>query len=366
MKKRILFITPYPFNSAGSQRFRFEQFLPILKSNNYNYKQVPFIDNATWKIMYLPGNSFKKLWGIIKGIFRRIYCLTIAPFYNIIFIHRESAPIGPPIVEWILSKAYRKKYIYDFDDAIWLQDISEVNKGFVQSLKSSPNKIAKIISYAGHVSAGNEYLSNYSKKYNSNVTIVPTIVDTDHHKRSSNYEKLHADKLCIGWTGTHTTLKHFESIVPTLKKLYSEYKNDIYFKLIVNVKADYPDLELTSTLWNKESEISQLSELDIGIMPLPDNKWANGKCGFKAIQYMALGIPCVASDVGVNNKIIDNSINGILINSNDEFYTALSSLINDRNKRITLGIAAREKIENSYSKNAIKKIFLSILNQVAN
>ncbi len=356
--KKILFITPYPYDTAGSQRFRFELFLSELKKRNIKYKQIPFVDKATFSIMYTPGNYFLKFFGIIKGILRRFYCLLITPFYDYVFIHREAAPIGPPFFEWVIAKVLRKPYIYDFDDAIWLHDISESNKGVVQKLKSSPNKIGQIIKYANKVSAGNDYLANYAKKNNVNTSVLPTIVDINYHKKKT-VKKKYPEKTCIGWTGTHTTLRHFEAIVPILEKLYKTYKDKIYFKLIVNQNIEYPSLDLKSTIWNKESEIEQLSELDIGIMPLPNNKWANGKCGFKAIQYMALEIPCIASNVGVNSKIIDHQENGILTDTFDEFYSALEDLILSSEIRINLGINARKKIAHHFSIDSNASSFFS-------
>lgn len=358
--KKILFITPYPNDSAGSQRFRFEQYLKEFDPSKIKYKQIPFVDDATYKIMYKKGNSLSKAAGLLKGIFRRIYCLMIAPFYDVVFIHREAAPIGPPITEWILANVLGKKYIYDFDDSIWLHDISESNKGIVQKLKSNPKKIEKIIKYAGKISAGNEYLADYSKKFNPNVMVMPTIVNTEHHKKRTDIKKKFPKKLCIGWTGTHTTLRHFEELVSILEKIYEKHKEDIYFKLIINMDVNFPSLDLQSTIWDKQLEIEQLSELDIGIMPLPNDKWANGKCGFKAIQYMALSIPCIASDVGVNSKIVIDNENGIIVKDLNEFYTAIEYLIENPDIRELYGIKARKMIEENYSKKALYNRFMSL------
>jgi glycosyltransferase involved in cell wall biosynthesis len=359
--KKILFITPYPNGSAGSQRFRFEQFLNEFDPDRIRYRQIPFVDNATYKIMYNHGDSFKKAIGLLKGIFRRLYCLIIAPQYDIIFVHREAAPIGPPIIEWFLSKVLHKKYIYDFDDSIWLHDISESNKGIVQKLKSSPNKIAKIIQNAGHIFAGNQYLADYSLQYNQNVSVIPTIVDTNHHQKNYSIKKKYPNKICIGWTGTHTTLRHFEELVPILNKVYEKHKTKIYFKLIINQEVRFPELDLQSTIWDKATEIDQLSELDIGIMPLPNDKWASGKCGFKAIQYMALNIPCVASNVGVNSKIVRDGENGILVNVLDDFEAALDFLIENPILLNQYSNKSRQMILDNYSKKAIKDKFMTLL-----
>ncbi|MCB0501073.1 MAG: glycosyltransferase [Bacteroidetes bacterium] len=355
--KKVLFITPYPFDSAGSQRFRFEQYFTYLQEHNIFYKQVPFLDQTTWKIFYKEGKLLIKAWGFVKGLLRRLYCLFIVSAYDRVFIHREAAPIGPPIIEYIIAKILQKKIIFDFDDSIWLSDSSTSNTT-LRKLKSSGNKTSKIIEYSYKVYAGNQYLADYASHYNSNVVVVPTIVNTDHHKPLRNQKK---SKICIGWTGTHTTLKHFEAIIPTLEKLYKKHKETIYFKLIANKQVHYDTLDLVSTIWNKNGEIDQLSELDIGIMPLPNDKWSNGKCGFKAIQYMALEIPTIVSPVGMNTQLIENNITGFICESEDEWLMAFETLIANESLRIQMGKKARQKIINEFSYESTKDLFVSNL-----
>lgn len=355
--KKVLFITPYPHDSAGSQRFRFEQFLDDLATHDICYKQVPFLDQATWKIFYKEGRLLQKIWGLIKGISRRLYCLLIAVNYDLIFIHREAAPIGPPIIEFVLAKILRKKIIFDFDDAIWIHDTSTIN-ATLRKLKSSEEKTSKIISYSHKIFAGNQYLANYAEQFKKNVFIIPTIVNTEYHK---NIRVKQNEKICIGWTGTHTTLKHFEAFIPILEKLYSKHKDRIYFKLIANKSISYEELNLTSTLWEKEKEIEQLSEFDIGIMPLPDDKWSKGKCGFKAIQYMALEIPAIVSPVGMNAELVDDGVNGFVCDVEEEWFLAFETLIKNESLRKNMGFKARQKIIDYYSHLSTREYFISNL-----
>ncbi|MCP4121697.1 MAG: glycosyltransferase family 4 protein [Bacteroidetes bacterium] len=356
--RKILFITPYGRGLAGSQRFRFEHFFDNLSEHGYQYKQVPFVDESTYKIMYQPGHWYLKIWGVLKGLFRRIYALFLVPFYDVIFVHREATPLGTPVFEFLISKLLRKPYIYDFDDAIWRLDISKTNEA-LSPLRYSSNKIPRTLKMARQIMAGNKYLAGYASSFNQNIRVFPTIVDTSYHIKSTI--KRSNDKICIGWTGTHTTLRHFEMVIPQLEKLYAKYRDLIYFKLIVNADVQYESLDLKSTIWNKEHEIEELSEFDIGLMPLPDDEWSNGKCGFKAIQYMSLEIACIASSVGVNSQIIDHDVNGLLLDKPESFYNTLETLIENEPLRIQLARHGRQKIKSFYSKESQLEHFINCI-----
>src|SRR6476620_2067132 len=115
--KKILFLVPYPLSRAPSQRFRIEAFFSCLEKAGFKFSVRSFLDQKTWGLLYRKGNLLLKLWGIIKGFLGRwITIIFKVPFYDFIFIHRESAPVGPPIFEWVIEKIYQKKIIYDFDD----------------------------------------------------------------------------------------------------------------------------------------------------------------------------------------------------------------------------------------------------------
>jgi glycosyltransferase involved in cell wall biosynthesis len=181
---------------------------------------------------------------------------------------------------------------------------------------------------------------------------MPTTIDTNYHKKSlSNIKK---SAICIGWTGTSTTLKHFETIIPVLKKIKDIFQEKVYFKVIVNFPYRLPELNIESKQWSSENEIDDLSEIDIGIMPLPNDEWAKGKCGFKGLQYMALEIPTIMSPVGVNSEIINDGENGFLASTEDEWVEKLSLLIENEALRIKLGKAGQKTVEEKYSVNALK------------
>jgi glycosyltransferase involved in cell wall biosynthesis len=351
---KILFIVPYPIASAPSQRFRFEQYFEALKKEGIQYEVQSFIDEATWDILYKKGFVLKKIFGILKGFLRRKLLFFKLRQYHRVFIHREAAPIGPPIFELMLAKVFRKKIIYDFDDAIWLENVSESNK-IVSKLKWY-SKVSSIIKWSEKISCGNDFLCGYAKMYNKNVVLNPTTIDMFNlHNETKNQN---SDKFVIGWTGTHSTIKYLEPIVPVIEQLEMQF--DFDFLVISNRKPDWNLKSLKYLDWQKETEVADLLKMNIGLMPIPDDDWAKGKCGFKALQYMSLGIPALVSPVAVNKEIVDNGINGYWCNSNEEWKTAITTLIQDADLRVKMGVAAKEKIKNHYSVESNTVNFLNL------
>jgi glycosyltransferase involved in cell wall biosynthesis len=354
----ILFLVPYPVKQAPSQRFRVELFEPCLQAMNVNYTISSFIDDKTWSILYKPGNALKKAAGIFRGYLRRIKnVLWDIHKYTHIFIHREAAPLGPPIFEWIIAKLWRKKIIYDFDDAIWIPNTGNENK-MAAWLKANW-KVKYICRWSHTVVTGNEYLCSYaSSNTKGNVMCLPTTVDTE---RVHNKMKEHRhDSIIVGWTGSHSTLPFLEQLVPVLNELNKEHPFTLL--VIANRKPEFDFPTIMFIPWKAETEIDDLLHADIGIMPLTDDKWSEGKCGFKLIQYLSLSIPAVASPVGVNKKIIDHGVNGYIARNEDEWKQYLKDLMQDIEKRERFGRAGREKIVKEYSLSSQQEKFLNLFN----
>jgi glycosyltransferase involved in cell wall biosynthesis len=349
--KSILFITPYPYGHAPSQRFRFEQYLTIL-SQDYKIKQASFWTEESWLSLYKNTNFFIKIFNFISAFINRFLLLFNISKYDFIFIHRESTPIGPPLIEFLIAKVFKKKIIYDFDDAIWLHNVSEKNKP-VKYLKANW-KVKYICKWAYKVSCGNSFLADYAKKYNSAVYIIPTTIDLDYHELKSKKNK----KITIGWTGTHSTMKHLELIVPVISKL--EKQIDFSFLVISDKAPNFKLKSLEFIPWNKSTEIEDLNRIDIGIMPLYNSEWEKGKCGFKGLQYMALGIPTVMSSVGVNQEIVNQAKNGFLANNNNEWIDILTSLLESIRLREELGKAGKQTIEDRFSVKSNTNKYLAL------
>ena len=355
--KKVLFLVPYPLHKAPSQRFRVELYLPLLKKNNIEYRVDCFLDEATWNILYRKSSALRKALGVVKGFARRLFTMIfVAPRYDYVFVHREASPLGPPVFEFIASKILRKKLIYDFDDAIWIPNTSKENS-FVNWLKAFW-KVKYICSWAYKVAGGNAYLFNYARKYNHHVVLMPTCVDTERQHNSLKDQNTH--QIIIGWTGSHSTMNYLDDIVPVLKKIASDFNVGIV--IISNKPPQFNFPNLVFIPWKEETEVDDLLRLNIGLMPLKEHKWSEGKCGFKLIQYMALGIPAVASPVGVNKLIIEHGKNGFLCSSEKDWYEALQKLIEDLSLRQSMGRSGRHTIAEHYSIQAKAETFLGLFN----
>jgi len=285
---KILFIAAHRPGRSPSQRFRFEQYLHYLESNGFEYDFSWLISEKDDIKFYRPGNYFTKFFLFIKSMIRRMKNVMKTPYYDIIFVQREAFMTGSVFFEKRFSRSVAK-FVFDFDDSIWLHDVSPANKTLAWLKK--PDKTATIISLADCVIAGNEYLGSYAKKFNKNVWIIPTTIDTAYHRKV--VVKKQADKICIGWTGTQTTIKHFETAINVLKKIKTKYGNKVYFIVISDMPdLTFEDIEIHSIPWQKETEIQDLCLFDIGLMPLPDDDWSKGKCGFKGLSIYGIGNSC--------------------------------------------------------------------------
>ena len=356
--KRITFMAPYSLGIAPSQRFRFEQYFCVLKERGFHVNYLGFIARKN-SGLFTHRNSLSTLSVICLGILRRIIHLGLLSQSDFVFIHRELSPVGPPFFEWIIAKVFKKKIIYDFDDAIWATD--KANESKLSKLIRWRGKVASICRWSYRISCGNEYLAAYARQFNSNVIVNPTTIDTAHLHNPTLYlqSKNYKEKITIGWTGSHSTLKYLNEVEPAINYLQQKY-HSLYLLVIADRKPELRIDRMEFIPWNKKTEAADLLRIDIGIMPLPDDDWSRGKCGFKALQYMAMQIPCVASPVGVNVKIIEHGQNGYLTQTYDEWVTCLENLIVSDSLRKKFGEAGRKKIISHYSVESNASTFLSL------
>ena len=323
-----------------------------------SFEMDSFYSDATFDILYKKGNRGRKVFLIAAAYLCRLFRLRSYRHFDYIFIQRAASPVGPAFFETILARLFKKKIIYDFDDAIWMPQDGKGGR-FFRWLKSY-DKVGSICRMAYCVTPGNEFLADYARRFTNQVKVIPTVVDTE---KKYTIQKKHSaeQELVVGWTGSHSTLRYLLSLKETL--IECDRDPETHFLII----ADKPPTELHLTKlrfipWKEESEISDLVNMDVGIMPLIDNDWTRGKCGFKAIQYMALGIPALVSPVGVNETIVDDGINGFVCRSSEDWTNKIQLLKNDPGLRQQMGEAAREKIKKSYSINYAFPLILAILN----
>jgi glycosyltransferase involved in cell wall biosynthesis len=360
--KKILFITGHRKDRAPNQRFRFEQYLDYLNTHGFECTVSPLIANvAEDKLFYSRGNYLKKLpLGALLAL-RRVRDVVRSGRYDIVFIAREAFITGSVFFEKLLSLK-NTKIIFDFDDAIWMDVVSVNNKKF--SWLKDGNKTANIIRLSDLVIAGNAYLAEYAEKFNSNVHIIPTTIDTQKYQPAYRTNK---QSITIGWSGSVSTIEHFQHAVPALKAIKEKYREKVQFKVVGDANFRDDALQIKGEPWRSETEIANLQAMDIGIMPLPNDEWTKGKCGLKGLQYMALEIPTVMSAVGVNKEIIQDGENGFLAEHTDEWVNKISRLVDDEQLRLRVGKAGRDTVVKAYSvisqEEKYLKIFQSILHQ---
>ena len=359
MSKRILFIAQHRPQRSPSQRFRFEQYLSLLEQEGYRCDFSYLINEKDDKIFYKTGNLLSKLKILLKSYYKRHKDLATLSPDTIVFVQREAFMTGSVFFEKGVKKT-RAKLIFDFDDSIWLQNVSDANR-YLKFLKN-PRKTRKIIDLADRVVAGNQYLADFAAKTNKHVSIIPTTIDTDAYQKVSRPQN---DSLVIGWSGSITTIQHFEYAILFLKRIKDEYGNRVKIKVIGDANYSNEELGVKGIAWNEADELKELSEFDIGIMPLPDGEWAKGKCGLKGLQYMALEIPTIMSRVGVNSEIIQHGENGMLASSHEEWYGAIKQLIEDTERRINLGKKGRDTVVSEFSVQANANKYLNLFEELS-
>lgn len=345
MGKRLVIFCPYPIGTAPSQRFRFEQVLEDFTAKGYEIQFNSFYDQKNYHKLYEEGNTVVKVKMLILGFLKRWIQVFSLKRNDKIFVHREMAPIGPPVFEFILRFLFGFRFNYDFDDAIWRSNVSEVNRRY--SWLKCYWKVSYICRWAYSVTAGNQHLQEYALDFNERSEFLPTTVDMIRRHNKIKYHSQQKELCTIGWTGSHTTMQYLPSLVPVLNDLSSKYA--IEFQVISNQD---PELELDDVRfikWSSHKEIEQLLEFDIGVMPIEDSEWEKGKCAFKAIQYMALGIPVVLSPVGANLDVVTEGKSGLFATSEQEWFKKLELLISDVQERRRIGSNGKQVIEQKYS-----------------
>lgn len=338
---RILAIVPSIYDTNPSQRYRIEQWEPLLRERGVEITYRPFESEALHDVLYKQGHVGEKLRHVARALVRRAGDVRGARGFDAVYVLREAALLGPAFFERWLAFA-GVPYVFDFDDAVFVPYVSPSN-GYLSYLKF-PGKTRAICRMAAHVMAGNEYLADYARLVNDRVTVIPTTVDSEKYTvepRAPNEVPV------IGWSGSHSTAAHLLTLKSALRRLAERER----FRLRVVGVPDFKmeGVEVEAVRWRSATEVEDLRSFDVGVMPLPDDKWSRGKCGMKALQYMGLAIPAVCSPVGVNSEIIRDGENGLLASTDDDWVEKLSRLLRSSEERARLGRAGRATVEARYS-----------------
>ncbi len=344
-----------PDRSPG-QRYRFEQYLGDLRAAGVHCDVSWLLSEDDDRCFYSRGHILRKAGIVVRSYIRRWEELRKIGNYDTVFIFREALMTGSTFVERGIARS-RARMILDFDDAIWLPQTSRNNR-FFRFLKR-PSKLGELAAMSDLVIAGNEYLAAYARRYQQNTVVIPTTIDFSvYHTPVSSYERT---PVVIGWTGSITTIPHFRLAESALLRIRERYGSRVRFKVIGDSGYTHPEIGISGISWTAACEVQELQELDIGIMPLPDDAWARGKCACKGLQYMALGIPTVLSALGMNTEVVQHGENGLLATTEDEWYEALCALIESPELRSRLGRAGRATVEQRYSRQAWSSTFVRLV-----
>ena len=352
MAHKLLILTRY--NKLGaSSRYRFYDYVEFLNQEGFDCTISPLFSDKYLIKTYSKSYRFLE---VIKCYLKRIGVLFSINKYDSCLVEKELLPFFPYFIESIfLSRC--NIYDIDYDDAIFHR--YDDHKSFIVRYLFS-NKIARLMKNARCVIVGNKYLYDYAKLNScKDIRIIPTVVNLD------KYDKVTAKKneqFTIVWIGSQATIHYLLEVIEPIKRVCKLTNGKL---LVIGAKIEVPNLELELVDWSEDSEVKHIKSGHVGIMPLSENKWDLGKCGFKIIQYMASGVPVIASPVGVNKTIITDTKNGFLAHTVDEWFNYIYAIYKGIDKAVTDN--AYQNIVNNYSMSYAVPLFIkTIRNSLSN
>ncbi|NRB79282.1 MAG: glycosyltransferase family 4 protein [Saccharospirillaceae bacterium] len=350
--KKILIFTKYD-NKGASSRLRLIQYIDFLENNNCSVEYKALFTDEYLDTLY---SSNKRPFSLlIKCYFKRLLDVVFCSGYDVVFIEKELFPHLPSCFEWLF---YIKKipYILDYDDAIFHNyDLS--NSKLVRFVLQ--NKLHGLIKNASHINVGNNYLADYVKCFKSdNIHYLPTVIDINRYEK---LDRANQEQFVIGWIGSPSTTKYLEIIREPLRQLSLKY--NIKLRTIGASSFQDTGFDIEQLEWVEELESQHLNGIDVGIMPLENTQWEQGKCGYKLIQYMACGKPVIASPVGVNVDIVTDEI-GFLCRTPAEWLTCFEKLIMSQTLSVQMGHQARLEVESKYNIAVCADIMIDQINEL--
>ena len=342
-RKKIAALVPNVLGYSPGQRVRIELWAKHLEESGWDVEFFPFEDDELHEILYKKGNSLKKMSGFLRCYRKQWKKILDDLSCDVIFIYREAALIGPAFLERIAAKR-NIPIVFDIDDPVFLPYRSPAN-GWASLLKFS-RKTHKLFELSSHTIAINKLIGDYAARYNPKVTVIPNCIDTEKYLPSKTEN--HSDSsVKLVWIGSQSTMQNLVEITEPLKELQKDYEAPLI--IIGAGESNLNGIETEMRQWSGETEVSDLQDGHIGLLPLNDLPWNNWKFFFKTIQYMAIGIPVVARRMGSNSEVIQDGVNGFLVETEDEWLDRLRFLITNPDRRNEMGKAARQTVLEKYS-----------------
>lgn len=334
----LLALTKYG-DRAASARQRYLQFRGHLRCRGVTLSVRPLYDNRYLDATFSGEKASRPR--VAARYAQRFASLVGEKAADAIWVQYELFPFLPALFDLAVLRRH-VPVILDYDDAIFHQ-YDQHRSRVVRALLGG--KLKPLLRRADLAICGNAYLHNYAAKYCSRTEIVPTVVDTDIYKPepSPRVER----PMTVGWIGSPSTFEFVKPIIPVLSDLAE--RHDLRIRIVGAGPQPSQPPRSEFLPWSEAAEISLIQDMDIGIMPLPDEPWARGKCGYKLIQYMACGLPVIASPVGVNSEIVEHGVNGFLATTPEEWVRAIVTLAGSAPMRASMGALGRRKVEHEYS-----------------
>jgi glycosyltransferase involved in cell wall biosynthesis len=339
--RRIAAFVPNVLDKTPGQRVRIETWARYLGDYGWAVDFYPFEDARLDAVLYRDGHVAQKAARMLVCYVRQLRTVLSRPKCDVVLIYREAALVGPAIIER-LAKRIGVPVVYDIDDPIFINTRSPVSGAFSR-LKFS-NKTDKILAMSDHVIAINDLLAGYARKHNDNVSIVPNMLDPERFKPADRRED---DIVRIGWSGSHSTMPNLHAIAGPLRRIQAEHGTPM--RIVGSGDLHIDGLDLDVRQWTPQTEVSDLQQCDIGILPVldwPENRW---KFFLKLVQYLAVGLPVVAQRAGSNADVIEDGVNGFVVDSEAEWHDRLALLVTDKALRRRMGRAARQTAVEHYS-----------------
>lgn len=323
-----------------SSRYRVFQFLPHFHAEGIDCTVSPLFDETYFKILAVKRSSLRTLLKIpyvFVRFLRRLWDLYTLGRRDLTVVEGQLFPYVPPVAERLLQWC-RYRVVVEMDDAIYLT-------------RWHARKMPALLSMATGVIVGNERLASYANQFSPRVCVVPTVVDTDRFvpdrpPSDGSYDHS-SETITIVWIGLACNLKYLDVVAPALQALQSRYR--VRLRVLCSQSPRMPGVNIEFRPWDMRREVSDMQDASIGVMPLENTEWARGKCGLKLLQYMAVGLPAVASPVGANCDIITNGVNGFLASTEQDWYDRLEHLCRQPHARSRIGQAGRRTVEARYS-----------------
>lgn len=315
------------------------QYLPYLRAHGVECDVSPFFDER-YTAAVLRGGE-KQWWRFGGAALRRLRAVLGAHRYDLVVVHAEFIPFLPHVFEHWLGRL-STPFVVDFDDAFF-HAYDEHESPVVRWLLGA--KMGQLMSEAALSTPGSDHLTAYARRFSTQVSILPTVVDLSRYPSSRPPEPT-GDRFSIGWIGSAATTPHLQTVVGELAEL--AVKRNVEVVAIGATRFDPGAVPVRWVEWSETTEVETLAATHVGIMPLPASHWAEGKCGFKLIQAMACWRPVVASPVGANCRIVEHGVSGLLA-APGEWAATLERICVDPALRERLGRAGRQTVEQQYS-----------------